>query len=59
MKVVGFSSAALFPAKKWEAVTQGRNRGIDHPTQRRTQGADIIKRWEDKRDRGRIPNTFT
>ena len=23
-------------------------RGIHHPTQRRTQGAGIVKRWEDK-----------
>ena len=30
-KVVGFSLASLYPAKKLEAVTQGRTRGIDHP----------------------------
>ena len=23
-KVVGFSSASLFPVRKWEAITQGR-----------------------------------
>ena len=36
-KVVGFSSAFLFPAMKREAVTQGVNRGIDHLPRRRTR----------------------
>ena len=58
-KVVGFSSASLFPARRREAVTQDGIRGIDHSTRRRTQGAGIVKGWEDKRDRGRIPDTFT
>ena len=48
-KVVGFSSSSLFPARKRNAVTQGVTRGIDHQTQRRTQGAGIVKGWEDKR----------
>ena len=30
-KVMGFSSASLFPERKWKAVTQGGTRGIDHP----------------------------
>ena len=30
----------------------------DRPPAARTQGADIIKGWEDKRDRGRITDTF-
>ena len=41
--MVGFSSSSLFPTRKQEA-------GIDHPTRRRTQGAGIVKGWEDKRD---------
>ena len=56
-KVVGFSSAFLFPARKWEAVTQSGTRGRDYLA-RRTQGASIVKGLEDKQDRGRIPDTF-
>ena len=37
-KVVGFTSTSLFPARKWEAVTQGETRDVDHPIRRRTQG---------------------
>ena len=33
-KVVGFSSASLFPARKWEAVIQCETRGDNYPTQR-------------------------
>ena len=58
-KVVGFSSAFLFPGRKQEAVTQGGTRGIDHPIRRRTQGDGIVKGREDKRDRGLIPDAFT
>ena len=58
-KVVGFSSVTLFPARKLEAVIQGGTRGIGHPTRRKTQGDGIVKGWEDKRDLGRIPDTFT
>ena len=58
-KLVSFSSASLFPVRKWEAITQGGTRGIDHPMQRKTGGAAIVKSWEDKRDRGHIPDTFT
>ena len=50
---------SLFPTKKREAVTQGGTRGIEHPMRRRTQGAGIVKGWEDDRDGGRILNTFT
>ena len=57
--MVGFSSASLFPARRWEAVTQGGTRGIDHPIRRKTQGVGIMKGLEDKRDRGCIPDTFT
>ena len=32
---------------------------IDHMTRRRTQGAGIVKSREDKRDRERLPDTFT
>ena len=56
--MVRFSSASLFPARKWEAVAQARTRGIDHLKLRRTQGTSIVKGWEDKRDRGHIPDTF-
>ena len=58
-KVVGYRSASLLTARKWEAVAQGRTRGIDHSTRRKTQGASIIKAWEDKQNHGGIPNTFT
>ena len=47
-KAMGFRSFSLFPIRKWEAVTHGGTRGIDHPTWRRTQGARIIKGWEGK-----------
>ena len=60
--MVGFSSASLFPSRKREAVTKGGTRGIDHPTRRKTKGAGIVKvvkGWEDKRESGRIPDTFT
>ena len=50
-KVVRFTPTFLFPARKREAVIQGRTRGIDHPTRRITR--------EDKRDHGRTPNAFT
>ena len=53
--MVGFSSASTFLARKWEAVTQGGTRGIDHLT----QGVGTVKGWEDERDRGRFPDTFT
>ena len=58
-KGVGFSSPSLFPARKWKAVIQGGTREIDHLTWRRTQEAGIVIGWEDKRDHGRIPSTFT
>ena len=61
-EVFGFTLASLFPARKREAVTLGWNHlitGIDHLTRKRTQGAGIVKGWEDKQDRGRIPDTFT
>ena len=35
------------------------NQGIDHLMRRRTQGAYIVKGWEDKQDQGCIPDTFT
>ena len=40
------------------SVTQDGTMGKGHPTQRRTQGAGIVRGWEDKRNRGRIPDTF-
>ena len=58
-KVVSFSSAYLFPARKYEVVTQGGTRGIEHPTRRRTQGTGIVKGWEDKRNGKHIPDIFT
>ena len=54
-KVVIFSSATLFPARKQEAVTQGGTMLMG----RKTQGASIIKCWEDKQDCRCIPDTFT
>ena len=46
-------------SKETGAVTQGGTRGLDHLMWRRTQGADIVKGWEDKRDLRCIPDTFT
>ena len=43
---------------KQKAVTHGGARVINHPTRRETQGASTIKGWEDKRNRGHIPDTF-
>ena len=57
-KVVGFSSASLFPARKREAVTQAGTRGIDHPMWRKTQGACIVKGWKNIQDCGRTSYTF-
>ena len=45
-KVVFFSSASLFPPRKQEADKQGGTRGINHPTQKRTQGVSTVKGWE-------------
>ena len=45
--------------RKWEAVTQGGTRGIDHPTGRKTKMAGIVKNLEDKRDQNCILDTFT
>ena len=59
VKVADFSSASLFTARKLDAVTQCGTSGITYPTRRRTQGAGIVKGWEDERDRGHIPDTFT
>ena len=36
-KVVGFTSASLFPARKWKAVTQDGIKGIDYLMKKRTQ----------------------
>ena len=41
--MVGFRSASLFPARKWEAVTKGGSKGTDHLTRRLTQGVGIPK----------------
>ena len=57
--MVGISKASLFPSRKREAATEGGAKGINYPTWRITQGADIVKGWEDKRDSGRISDTFT
>ena len=57
--MVGFSSASLFLGRKLESVTHGGTKGIDHPMRRRTQGAGIVNGWKDKRDRERIPHTYT
>ena len=69
-KVVGFSSASLFPTRKREAVPHNEagsshpgwnyeTKGINYLMRRKTQEAGIVKYWEDKRDRERIPDTFT
>ena len=57
--MVGFRSASLFPAKKLKAVTQGGTMEIGHPQERKTEGAGIVKGWENKRDRGRVLYIFT
>ena len=56
---MGFTSVSLFPARKLEAVTRVETTGIDHPTWKITWGAVIVRGWEDKRDCGRISDTFT
>ena len=58
-KVVSFSSASLFSARKRGAVTRAGIRVIYHQKWRKTQGAGIVKDWKDKRDRGCILHTFT
>ena len=55
---MSFSSASLFSAKKWEAVTQVGTRAIDHLTQRKTKGAGIVKGWKHKWDHGGVPDPF-
>ena len=57
--MVGFSSASLFPTRKWEAVTQGGIMEIDNLARKRTQEAGIVKGWDSKRDPGRISDTLT
>ena len=58
--MVGFSSDTLFPVRKWEAVTEVETeRMIHYPTGRITQGAGIVKGWENKEAHDRIPDTFT
>ena len=47
-KVVGYSSASLFLARKWETVTQGGTGGKDHLMWRKTYGASIIIGWGEK-----------
>ena len=49
--MVGFTTASLFSAKKWVAVTKGGTMepgGIDPLMWRRSQGAGNVKGWEDK-----------
>ena len=53
-KVVSFSSVSLFPCKEmggshssWKSWNH-LNRGIDHLTWGKTQGAGMVKGWEDK-----------
>ena len=60
-KVVGFMLVSLFPTRKREEVTQGgfMEPGGDRSLTRRTQGAGIVKGWEDQRDSGHIPGLFT
>ena len=43
---MGFSSASLFPARKYEVVTLGGTRGIDYLTRRSMVGrfAEVCKR---------------
>ena len=47
-RVVGFRLAFLFPARKREELIQAGTKGINQPTWKKTQGADIIRDWEDK-----------
>ena len=49
----------LFPARKRKVVIWVETTIIDHPTRRITRGAGIVKDWENKRDHGCIPETFT
>ena len=45
-KVVGFSSASLFPRRKWEAVTQGGTRGDRPPDAEENPGSRYCQRLE-------------
>ena len=56
-KVVCFSSAFQFHTRKWEAVIQGGTKGIEQLKWKRTQRAGIVKGWEERWDRRRIPDT--
>ena len=60
-KVLGLAQSS-YPHKEMGDSHPGWNhktRGMYHLMWRRTQGAGIIKGWEDKRDGGYIPDTFT
>ena len=41
-KEIGLSSVFLFTTRKWEIVTGGNRRRVDHPTEI-TQGASIVR----------------
>ena len=59
-KIGGFQLSLPIPRIETGGSPKGGTRQvIDHHTQRITQGTDIVKSVEDKRDRGRIPDTFT
>ena len=60
-KVMGLSSSSLFPARKREVVTRVEPfEQRDRPTDaEENPGNRYRQNWEDKRDRGSIPDTFT
>ena len=60
-KVVGFSFGSLFhtPQGNGSHLPRVNTKGIENLPVRKTQGASIIKGWEDKLERRRIPDEFT
>ena len=52
------AQSSFSPQGNERQLARVKTTGIDNPTQRMTQEASIVKGWEDKRDRGRIPDTF-
>ena len=55
--MVGFSLP--IPRRETGESPTVETSGIDQPSRKGTQGFGIVKGWEEKRDRGRIPDIST